>query len=525
MKVRIVVQARTNSARLFGKSLRPLGGIPLAVLTCLRAANRGVEVVLATSDDTTDDLLAQRAQDYKVPCVRGPLDNVLERFYLAAQGLESDDVLIRLTADNSFPDGELIEECLAYYFAHSLEYAATDMDRLPYGLSLEIFRMRHLQMTMEGERTPDDVEHVTSTIRKKYQGPKVFLNNWAQFASPFRCTIDLEVDYRRIIRVFDQVEPVRTSWKELVRRLNRIGELPDEPKRNLILGGAQIGMQYGITNRNDYSPERAEGLFRSAYLMGFDGVDSARAYGNSEQVIGSTLKKLIRREDFRVITKLPPQLEPGNLRTQTQESLSLLGLPSLEGLLFHRSSHLAHLDTLQALKNEGLIRKTGVSIQNPEELDLIEKCPGIDIVQLPCSVLDHRWKGEAVNARLTKLSQRTEFHVRSIFLQGILADLKKPGIWPIIGEIYDQAKIKEKIENLVRDLQFRNSFELAIAYGRSLPWANSLVIGAGSEPELNAIIEAFYHRCLSPEERRECEKHFKDIPLNLLNPACWRSNP
>ena len=57
-RVRIVLQARTSSHRLPAKSLLPVAGVPLAVLCAHRLGSTGREVVLATSTERSDDLLA-----------------------------------------------------------------------------------------------------------------------------------------------------------------------------------------------------------------------------------------------------------------------------------------------------------------------------------------------------------------------------------------------------------------------------------------------------------------------------------
>src|SRR2546427_12368463 len=101
---RIVIQARLSSSRLPAKALLPLKGMPVAVLCALRAANRGGNVVVATSTDPSDDVLAAKLSEYSINIARGPLNDVLERFRLATTDLAAGDLVVRLTADNVFPD-------------------------------------------------------------------------------------------------------------------------------------------------------------------------------------------------------------------------------------------------------------------------------------------------------------------------------------------------------------------------------------------------------------------------------------
>ena len=74
---RVVLQARTSSTRLPGKVLLPVCGMPIVVLAAKRAARDGLDVVVATSNDPSDDNLAATIQQHGLKCLRGALDDVL----------------------------------------------------------------------------------------------------------------------------------------------------------------------------------------------------------------------------------------------------------------------------------------------------------------------------------------------------------------------------------------------------------------------------------------------------------------
>src|SRR5690349_24219800 len=104
-RVRVVMQARTSSSRLPGKAMLPIAGVPMVVLAARRAGNQGHQVVVATSDESSDDDLADLCESDGLAVVRGPLDDVLGRFVIASEDLDDADVIVRLTADNVVPDG------------------------------------------------------------------------------------------------------------------------------------------------------------------------------------------------------------------------------------------------------------------------------------------------------------------------------------------------------------------------------------------------------------------------------------
>ena len=110
MKSVVVLQARTNSSRLPGKVLLPINGYPVAVLAALRAANKGRQVILATSVEQSDDGLVSIFEKFGLKYFRGSLDNVLDRFIGALTSWDDDTIVFRITGDNLFPDGAFIEE-------------------------------------------------------------------------------------------------------------------------------------------------------------------------------------------------------------------------------------------------------------------------------------------------------------------------------------------------------------------------------------------------------------------------------
>ena len=77
-------------------------------------------------------------------------------------------------------------------------------------------------------------------------------------------------------------------------------------KNSIILGTAQFGMDYGLTNNNGKVEENeAIEIIRKAVLLGFEYIDTAAAYGDSEKIIGKALSN-ISNNNIKIITKLLP---------------------------------------------------------------------------------------------------------------------------------------------------------------------------------------------------------------------------
>ncbi len=198
------------------------------------------------------------------------------------------------------------------------------------------------------------------------------------------------------------------------------------PESNRIaLGTVQFGLPYGVANQDgQVSREEAAAILKHAWSAGVDTLDTAIAYGDSEQGLGE-----IGVDQWQVISKLPAIHESctdvaGWVQESLAGSLKRLRIPRLHGFLLHRSQQLlgpqgdALYRALISLKNQGKVEKIGVSIYGPDELEALWPHFQIDLVQAPFNIIDRRL---ATSGWLTRLHQAgIEIHVRSVFLQGLL---------------------------------------------------------------------------------------------------------
>jgi spore coat polysaccharide biosynthesis protein SpsF len=126
-----IIQARMSSSRLPGKVLLDIGGKPMLqhVIERSKTAKFVNQVVIATTSDTSDDTLERFCQKQTIPCYRGSLADVLDRFYQTACYFKA-DVIVRLTADCPLLDPELIDLTISTFLGnhidqHSLENTLT----------------------------------------------------------------------------------------------------------------------------------------------------------------------------------------------------------------------------------------------------------------------------------------------------------------------------------------------------------------------------------------------------------------
>jgi spore coat polysaccharide biosynthesis protein SpsF len=544
MKTLVVIQARVSSSRLPAKVLLPVAGLPVAVLCARRAANRGLPVCVATSVDSTDDVLHEILLRASIPCVRGSLEDVLQRFVLATAELEPGALVVRLTADNVVPDGEFIAQLLADFLKRGRGYLGTHspLDGLPYGVSAEVFTVDLLREADRLATTAYDREHVTPWIRRKTGAP-VFRPSLPADWSHLRTTMDTPEDYQRILRIFrDEPDPIQVPWRVLCERVEQehsaTYRIPYTVKRDRILsrmtlGTAQLGLEhYGIANTTGLpDADAAADLVRSAVWHGVTAIDTAHAYGTAEARVGQALVALPPGLAY-VVTKLSPMkwLDEGAsdevVRAAVEHSVFVschsLRCRSLEVLMLHRAEHLrSHggriRSLLTELKQRGLIRELGVSVYNPEQaLEALQDAEMLHL-QIPTNLLDRRWDRAGVPAALAQRPEVTVY-TRSAFLQGAL--LLPPERWPQVAAGRAHAWCAQ-LDRLVAELGRQGRADLCIAYVLAQPWIDSVVLGVETAAQLQANLQLVRQPPLAADALRAIATAFADVPDTVLNPSLW----
>ena len=188
-------------------------------------------------------------------------------------------------------------------------------------------------------------------------------------------------------------------------------------KYKIALGSVQFGLNYGIGNtEGKTNSAEVSKILNTAYSEGIRIVDTAQAYGDSEQVLGR-----LHDNRFQIITKINPVArDPRSAGVMVQESLKNLNLKGLYGLLFHSAGSAIDnpkiVSELKELQKEGIIQKLGFSVYSPKELKQLISLYGIpDIIQIPFSHLDQRFENIAIDLH----HKGVEIHSRSTYLQGL----------------------------------------------------------------------------------------------------------
>lgn len=218
-KIVIIVQARMSSSRLPGKVLLPLAGKSLLMRMIERISmiQYPVTIVIATSTDTTDDVIENEAYLNNVPCYRGSLSNLLDRHYEAAKKYKA-DLVLKIPSDCPLIDPAIIDETLDMFYENGGRYdyvSNLHPATYPDGNDVEIMTMDCLTKAWKEAQHPWELEHTTPYI---WEHPELFrVGNleWKtglDLSMSHRFTIDYPEDYDFIVQVYKKLYQAKRNF-------------------------------------------------------------------------------------------------------------------------------------------------------------------------------------------------------------------------------------------------------------------------------------------------------------------------
>lgn len=209
-EIGIVIQARMSSSRLPGKVMMPLAGRPVleTIVDRLTRVKKASQIIVATSEEIADDVIAAFCQRAEISCYRGSLNNVLDRFHSAALYYNLENV-IRVTADCPLIDPKIVDELIDLHMIENNDYTSNVLEpSFPDGLDAEIFKFGALAKAHAQAKLPSDLEHVTKYI---YSNPAIFKLGCLRSKQDFshvRWTLDEPEDFVVIKEIYQVLSDI-----------------------------------------------------------------------------------------------------------------------------------------------------------------------------------------------------------------------------------------------------------------------------------------------------------------------------
>ena len=226
----IIVQARMSSTRFPNKIMKTVLDEPVLFrqLERIAAIQHSVQLVVATSQQPEDDLILKACQEREYACMRGNLNDLLDRHYQIAKYLKADTV-IKIPSDCPLIDTDVIDQTISFYLENINKYdfvSNLHPATFPDGNDVEIMTFDCLERTWHEATKQLEREHTTPYIWEnsdKFKCANVPWETGLDYSMSHRFTLDYKEDLDFIRAVYEKLYPRNPNFS-----LSDILELLDE---------------------------------------------------------------------------------------------------------------------------------------------------------------------------------------------------------------------------------------------------------------------------------------------------------
>ncbi|MCD6401245.1 MAG: NTP transferase domain-containing protein [Anaerolineales bacterium] len=203
-----IIQARMGSKRFPGKMLAKLAGKPLLFHIISRAQKIELadEIVLATTTHERDDLLVDLAKSMNIKTIRGPENNVLERFLIAMDNTKA-DIIVRICGDAPLFDPDFLDKSISLLKENDADLIVLKHDMPNAYQGASVISARAIRWTWEtGRDDPLACEHVTAYAQAhsdKLRTVEVDIDQ--ELLGEFHLSIDTKYDLEIMNKIYDQL--------------------------------------------------------------------------------------------------------------------------------------------------------------------------------------------------------------------------------------------------------------------------------------------------------------------------------
>ncbi len=291
------------------------------------------------------------------------------------------------------------------------------------------------------------------------------------------------------------------------RRLGRTGLEVSE----ISLGTVELGIAYGIKASKPDAKEAAE-LLHGILDLGINLIDTARAYGDAEMIVGRHLSR--RRSEYILLSKVPAAGR--QCVEMVEQSLRDLRTDHIDILLVHCGYGVAaDAETIAALldcRSAGKLRYLGASVYGEQAALASMQGGWCDCLEIAYSALDRR-------PEATTLRRAAALDVgviaRSVLLKGAMSfrvSLLPDEFRPLKDEV---GRVIAATGATAGDLP-RHAYRYVLSHAA----VGSALVGTSRISEIEAAVRAAQEGSLGGDMLAR----IRDLPAlgeEWLNPGCW----
>lgn len=237
----IITQARLGSKRLKGKMLLELSGRPMIyrIVERLKRVKNIKKIILAIPENKKNDKIAKIFKNDEIEIFRGPENNLVKRYYLAAKKFNIRNV-IRFPGDNCIPEPREIDRIIKFYESFSKPFFATNLSNIlengyPDGIGAEIFGFNFLDDLINTKLTKSQKEHPHTNFFN-YDKNEIINKKWCnvrtikcpkKFRRPdIRLDVNTMKDFKYIKNIYDNLYSKNSKFNiiNVIKFLDRQNE-------------------------------------------------------------------------------------------------------------------------------------------------------------------------------------------------------------------------------------------------------------------------------------------------------------
>jgi len=223
-----IIQARMGSSRLPGKILEDIAGKPMLerVIDRVCAAQAVNRIVLATTTEESDDAVAALGKKSGIEVFRGGVEDVLDRFYQAAEKFEA-KTIVRVTADCPLMDPAVIDRAVELFTQGPYDYVSTADPKptFPDGQDVWVVSFKTLETAWKEAQLSSEREHVMPYIYNHPEKFRIGMVKSPQDLSHLRWTVDERKDLEFVRQVYGYLGNGIFGINDVLRLLEQHPEL------------------------------------------------------------------------------------------------------------------------------------------------------------------------------------------------------------------------------------------------------------------------------------------------------------
>jgi len=229
-----IVQARTGSSRLPKKVLLEIEDKKTVldfVILQLKSCKNIDKIVIATTDLSEDDIIFNTSKNLNVEFFRGSSDDVLDRYYQCASKFGF-STIVRIPSDKPLIDPQIVDNVIEKYKINSYDYISNFQPySFPYGIEVEIFSFKALEIAWNNARLPSEREHVTPYIINHQNIFSKYNVKNSKNLSNFRWAVDRQEDLILVRKIVSMIKKRPILLADILSIMNEHPELSEINKK------------------------------------------------------------------------------------------------------------------------------------------------------------------------------------------------------------------------------------------------------------------------------------------------------